>query len=437
MLDTLNLRRSLLILSDVLLLYFSLIVTVYFRLGEKFNLINLYAHLAPFSVLYFFWLIIFYIFGLYELNTLRVKKDFYAKIIGAIFAASVMGLSFFYLFPISEVTPKTNLFLNILIFAVLLVLWRSIFLALFASKFFSRIAIVGEQNQAQQLAEEINLRPYLGYKVVNLEKDKDLLSQIKEKRIDIILLPPDLVFDSELIKNLYSCLPARVKFLNWTKAYEIIANKIPVSLINHVWFLENLGEGEKIFYDELKRIFDIIFSGIIFAITLPLWLLIAALIKLEDGGPVIYSQKRIGKDGKPFMLFKFRSMRPEAEKTTGPLWAEAKDMRATKIGQLLRKTHIDELPQMINVLKGEISLVGPRPERPEFVSRLETEIPHYQLRHIIKPGFTGWAQIKFRYGRSVIDSQEKFQYDLYYLKNRSLLLDLGILLKTFQLFFKR
>lgn len=130
-------------------------------------------------------------------------------------------------------------------------------------------------------------------------------------------------------------------------------------------------------------------------------------------------------------------MRPEAEKTTGPLWAKEKDERATKIGEFLRKTHLDELPQMINVIKGNISLAGPRPERPEFVRQLEKEIPHYHLRHIIKPGFTGWAQIKFRYGRSVMDSQEKFQYDLYYLKNRSLFLDLGILLKTFQLFFKK
>ena len=130
-------------------------------------------------------------------------------------------------------------------------------------------------------------------------------------------------------------------------------------------------------------------------------------------------------------------MNVEAESKTGPVWAEKEDPRVTKAGKLLRRVHLDELPQMINVLKGDISLVGPRPERPEFVEKLEKEIPHYHVRHLIKPGFTGWAQIKFRYGRSVMDSQEKFQYDLYYLKNRSLILDLGILLKTLQLFLRK
>ena len=128
---------------------------------------------------------------------------------------------------------------------------------------------------------------------------------------------------------------------------------------------------------------------------------------------------------------------PGAEEKTGPVWAKEKDPRITKVGKFIREAHLDELPQMLNVLKGELSLVGPRPERPEFVEQLGKEIPHYHIRHLIRPGFTGWAQLKFRYGRSVMDSQEKFQYDLYYLKNRSFFLDIGILLKTFQLFFKK
>jgi len=130
-------------------------------------------------------------------------------------------------------------------------------------------------------------------------------------------------------------------------------------------------------------------------------------------------------------------MKEGAEKETGAVWAEKEDPRITKVGKILRRLHLDEIPQMINVLKGDISLVGPRPERPEFVEKLEKEVPHYHIRHLIKPGFTGWAQLKFRYARSIMDSFEKFQYDLYYLKNRSLFLDLRILLKTFQLFFRK
>lgn len=437
MLNTLNLKRLLLITSDIILLYISLLAAILFSYGKKFNWPTFIEHLVPFSILYFFWLAIFYIFGLYDLDIIRAKATFYTRILGGILTALAVGLIFFYLFPIFKLTPRTNLILEVLIFGPLLFFWREIFLALFSTRFLTRIAIIGQNPQTQELIKEIGARPYLGYEIVDFNLEQSPTEQIKNKKIDTLLVPADLVFDPKMIKNLYQCLPTGVKFLDWIRAYEIVTEKIPISFVSHVWFLENLGEREKIFYDRFKRIFDIFLAGVIFITTLPFWLLITLAIKLEDGGSILYSQKRIGKDGVPFFLYKFRSMKKDAENETGPVWASEQDQRATKIGKLLRKTHLDELPQMINVIKEEISLVGPRPERPEFVQQLEKEIPHYHLRHLIRPGFTGWAQIKFRYGRSVMDSREKFQYDLYYLKNRSLFLDLGILLKTFQLFFKR
>lgn len=211
-------------------------------------------------------------------------------------------------------------------------------------------------------------------------------------------------------------------------------DKILISSVNKFWVSEIFREGK---YDKIKRFIDVFLASIIILITFPFWLIIFLFIKLEDGGPAFYFQERIGKNKKSFLLIKFKSMKKEAEKETGPVWAEKKDLRVSKIGKILRRTHMDEIPQMINVLKGDISLVGPRPERPEFVAQLEKEIPYYNVRHLIKPGFTGWAQIKFRYARSVSDSLEKLQYDLYYFKNRSLFLDLRILLKTFKLFFKK
>jgi len=216
-----------------------------------------------------------------------------------------------------------------------------------------------------------------------------------------------------------------------------MTEKIQISSISENWLLENLKEKERGFYNKAKRIMDIILASLILLLTFPFWLFIALTIKFEDRGPVFYFQERVGKNKKTFLLIKFRSMKVGAEKETGPVWAKKEDSRVSKVGKILRITHLDELPQMINVLKGDISLVGPRPERPEFVAQLEKEIPYYHIRHLIKPGFTGWAQIKFRYARSVVDSLEKFQYDLYYLKNRSLILDLKILLKTLQLFFKK
>jgi len=426
-------------LGDITLLYVSLFGTIFFGFGGEFRWKWFFLHLYPFSILYFFWLIIFYIFGLYDLTALRLRVVIYPKILGAVSAGLGLGMVFFYLFPFFGIAPRTNLILNVLIFGVLFFIWRRIFYALFSSRLFNNVAILGkDQQKINDLTREIASRPYLGYKLAAVFNDgRNLLSKIREEKINTLIVTEDFETDFDLLENLYQCLEAKITFLEWSQAYELFCEKIPAAFLKKGWFLENLREGEKKFYDKLKRGLDLILAVPLLALTLPLWLLIIILIKLEDGGQIIYSQERIGKDGRLFFLFKFRSMKAGAEDKTGAVWAKREDPRVTKIGKLLRKAHLDELPQMINVIRGEISLVGPRPERPEFILELEKEIPHYRIRHLIKPGFTGWAQLKFRYGRTLMDAQEKFQYDLYYLKNRSLFLDLGILLKTFQLFFKK
>ena len=435
--NNLNLRQLLLFWGDITCLYLSLVGTVFFGFWGKFDWAWVSLHFLPFSIMYFFWLIIFYTFGLYDLKIIKFGSLFYTKIMGAILTCLGLGMIFFYLTPFFGITPKTNLVLNIIIFGILFLIWRKVFYALFSSHFLNRTVIIGEGPQTQELTKEIISRPYLGYKLIDLDTSQDLLPQIQEKKIDTLIIPNTLEANSGLTKKLYQCLPAHINFMDWAQAYETICNKIPVSFITHTWFLENLKEGKRNLYNKTKRAVDVISAIIILTLILPFWPLIALFIKLENKGSVIYRQERIGKDDKPFFLLKFRSMNPGAEKETGPVWAKKEDSRATKFGKILRRTHLDELPQMINVLKGEIGLVGPRPERPEFVEKLETEIPYYHIRHLIKPGFTGWAQIKFRYGRTIMDSHEKFQYDLYYLKNRNFFLDLGILLKTLQLFFKK
>ena len=448
-----NLRRWLLFWGDVFLLYVSLLLTVFFRSFWGVSWRTFSSHLLPFSIIYFFWLILFYIFGLYDLNLIKTKLLFYPRLLGALATGLGLGMIFFYLIPLFGITPKTNLILNVLIFGILLIFWHKFFYYKFSGYFLDKVAILGISAQTKELTQEILNRPYLGYGLVALIKTsakkppaglkiqildirKNLLAQIKKLGINTIIVPESLKSNVGISEKLYQCLSAKINFLDLEKVYERISQKVPLSFINQVWFLENLKEGEKGVYDKIKRIGDLILASLIILITSPLWLFFALFIKLEDKGPVLYRQKRIGKDGKIFSLIKFRSMKKGAEKEKA-VWAEKKDFRITKIGRFLRRTHLDELPQMFNILKGDISLVGPRPERPEFVKKLEKEIPHYHLRDLIKPGFTGWAQIKFRYGRSVMDSFEKFQYDLYYIKNRSLILDLGILLKTFQLFFKK
>ena len=178
-----------------------------------------------------------------------------------------------------------------------------------------------------------------------------------------------------------------------------------------------------------KRVIDLVIAAFILLLSLPLWPVIALAIKANSRGPIFYTQKRVGKNEMIFLLIKFRSMIDKAEKL-GPKWAEENDNRITSVGKFLRRLHLDELPQLLNVIKGEMSLVGPRPERPQFVTELKRAIPDFGLRHRIKPGITGWAQVNFPYAASLEDSRRKFKYDLYYLENRRLLLDINILWKT-------
>ena len=182
----------------------------------------------------------------------------------------------------------------------------------------------------------------------------------------------------------------------------------------------------------IKRLFDITAALVGLVLSLPLMVLAAIAVRLESPGPIFYRQPRLGQNGCVFILNKFRSMRQDAEKDTGPVWADQRDRRVTRVGGFLRRTRLDELPQLFNVLVGHMSFIGPRPERPEFVAELQKQIPFYMERLSVKPGITGWAQVKYEYGSSVEDAVEKLQYDLYYIKNLSLFLDLLILLNTIQ-----
>lgn len=212
--------------------------------------------------------------------------------------------------------------------------------------------------------------------------------------------------------------------------YERLFGKIWIDSLSSEWFVYTGGFKQSRVGVFLKRCFDIAFALLLFVLTAPFVLLIAIAIKLDSAGPALFRQVRVGLHGKTFVIYKFRSMRQDAEHHGGPVWAAERDHRITRVGQLLRKFRIDEIPQAINVLRGEMSWVGPRPERPYFVDRLAQEIPFYNLRHCVKPGITGWAQVKYRYGASVEDAIEKLQYDLYYTKHRSFVCDIVILLKT-------
>ncbi|MBR9705587.1 hypothetical protein GOV14_00990, partial [Candidatus Pacearchaeota archaeon] len=239
------------------------------------------------------------------------------------------------------------------------------------------------------------------------------------------------------IQLLYKMTLSGKTIISFDKFYESTTGKIPVSLVSETWFLENLMELNKQDFEKFKRILDVLFGLIIFVIFILALPFVAFAIKITDKGPIFYRQKRMGKNGKIFDLIKFRSMIIDAEKEkSGWSKPEEKDARITFVGRILRKIRIDEIPQVWNILQGNMSFVGPRPERPNFVQELTKIVPHYSMRHLVKPGLTGWSQINFG-DASARDAQKKLQYDLYYIKNRSLLLDIIILLKTIMVILSR
>ena len=232
------------------------------------------------------------------------------------------------------------------------------------------------------------------------------------------------------LRELLDCKLAGIRVLDISTYFERTLGQIRIDFVNAGWLIFGDGFSQGWLRSIVKRMFDLLCSSLLIVLASPLMLVAAIAIKLDSAGPVFYRQQRVGAHNKVFQVTKFRSMRTDAEKDGKPRWAAAQDDRITRVGQLIRRLRIDELPQLFNVLAGSMSLVGPRPERPFFVEQLVVEIPYYAVRHSIKPGVTGWAQVRYQYGSTVEDSQEKLQYDLYYVKNHSLLLDVLILFQT-------
>ena len=300
-----------------------------------------------------------------------------------------------------------------------------------------RIMFIGENDYTKDLLESIKndeqYRFIEHYKNVQ-KKDYgyDILKICDLKKINIIVdFTENLLINPKIVDKLLKNKLKGLQYYNYLEFYEMYENKLPVSHLSPKWFLENTGF--EIYHNNFnlkaKRILDIIFALLIGVCVIPIMIIAAIIIKLESKGPIFFIQERIGEGNKPFKIVKFRSMTTDAEKD-GPKWATKNDNRVTKFGKFMRLTRVDELPQLWNVLKGEMSFVGPRPEREFFIKQLEKEIMYYNLRHTVKPGLTGWAQVMYPYGASVEDAYRKLQYDLYYIKNHDILFDMKILLKT-------
>ncbi|MCL5733949.1 MAG: exopolysaccharide biosynthesis polyprenyl glycosylphosphotransferase [Patescibacteria group bacterium] len=436
-----KIRFWLLLLGDILMLYISLIAALFVRYDINFYDELIRYHLIPFSIIFAVWIIIFYIAGLYNPVKLRNNREFLKILFFSMAVNAFLSVSFFYLIPSFHIAPKTNLFLFIIIFSIIEFLWRRFYnIYSVPGEAFYKIALLGDSQTTQEINSFIKSNPQLGYEIkVWLKeglKDKEIkrIHQIIiENNINLIVIPFHLKKDEEGASIFYELLGMGIEVWDLPKLYEEIFQKLPLAELEESWFLENLS-GRIKFYDNLKRGFEFILSLVLLIVLLPLEILIALIIKITSRGPIIYRQKRVGELDQEFYLYKFRTMAENAE-ADGPQWAQKNDKRITLFGKVLRYSHLDELPQLINIIKGEVSFVGPRPERPEFVTELEKKVPYYRIRHLVKPGITGWAQVNYRYGASVADSEEKLRFDLFYLKNRSLFLDMIIILRTLKFFF--
>jgi exopolysaccharide biosynthesis polyprenyl glycosylphosphotransferase len=384
-------------------------------------------HKTSIITLSIIWLIVLYVYNLYDAQFIKATLRSFRNIFLAIITCLGIGFILFYLVPF-PVAPKTNLVISVGLFAFFLILWRSLYSHIVAHNFKKRVAIVGDTPETRRLIEVLQNQSHLGYIVFGpYVSVKDSLVSCPDSEM--------IIYDGTLASDdLRQVVESDTNIINVREAYKEIFHLIPVTLIDDAFAVRMIEKNDNTLYKLTSRIISIIFALVILIVTLPITLVFVLLIYLYDRGPIFFNHARVGYRGKVFQIFKLRSMIIDAEKA-GAVWAENKDPRITPIGRIIRKTHIDEIPQMLNVLRGDITLVGPRPERPEFVDKLTKEIPYYYLRHSIRPGFTGWAQIKFRYARSVMDSQEKFEYDLYYIKNRNFVLDIGIIAKTIQIIF--
>jgi sugar transferase (PEP-CTERM system associated) len=436
-------------ISESFIIFLTALLVVAIRFGFRESAVTAYDPIFIKTIaMTLTYTIVFYYFDLYRPDLYPPGRQMIMKLAQAITVATIALFSIYYLFP-SLKTGRGILLGNTLVLPLALLIWRTIF-----SRWLKvdlpekRILIIGSGELATKIGAEIYKRIEHGLRLVGfIDDNPDMMGQsivnpgviggygdiariANSEGVDrIIVALPDR--RSRLpMSALLGCKLRGITIEEGETFHERMTGKIPLDQLKPSWVV--FSEGFKTLKSRkiLKRIFDLVFSILLLICFVPIFLITALLIKLDSKGPVIFKQTRVGEHEREFKIYKFRSMRQDAETKTGPVWAETEDDRVTRVGKVIRKLRIDEIPQLINVVKGDMSFVGPRPERPYFVEKLKKVIPYYEIRTVIKPGVSGWAQIKYPYGSTYQDAQEKLQYDIYYIKNMSPLLDLIISLWT-------
>jgi sugar transferase (PEP-CTERM system associated) len=445
----LALRKLGAIFAETLLLIGCVLGAYYIRLHESPFSPNesRYIFLKAILVAAIFQLFL-HLNDIYEFRKVRPSREYVVRICQAL-AMATLALCVIY-FGVPDLMLGRGVFGISLVFSCFfLVVWHTILGIYFRSRTpHTNLLVLGTGNLACEAVREILRHPELGIKVVGFVDDNPKLvgvSIVNPKVVGIYEDLPRLVEKHHVdrivvglqdrrgklpIKDLLDFKTRGVAIEEATTFYERVAGKIPIENLKPSWMVFNTGFNVSRRVRVEKRILSILVSALLLLLFAPILLLLALLIKLDSKGPVLYRQERVGQDGRTFTLFKFRSMFENAESETGPVWSSEGDSRVTRVGRFMRQLRLDEVPQLLNVLRGDMSMVGPRPERPHFVQQLAETIPYYPLRHVIKPGITGWAQINYGYANSMEHTVEKLQYDLFYIKNMSWVLDALIIFET-------
>jgi len=449
-------RRTLLLIGDLLVALASLGISLYYwGTSERFMGFSL-EFLQKRTPAWFYFLPFIWLVLMVELYDVHRASD-WGQTLRGVLAAAIIGsmlylaLYFYYVDPDRSLLPRRGVASFLATVSVLTLVWRRMYLKIFtAPQFMRRVYLVGGGKSGQNLLKvmnELKVKPLVlagiidddhqklgtiidGYQVVG--SSEQLIQLVQENNISDIIVAITGEMRGGMFQALLDAQELGVEIIRMPTVYEELLGRVPILMLEANWILRSFVDELRVsgFYLLIKRLLDIL-GGLVGTLAMVILLPIITLATLiDDGFPLFYSQTRCGKGGQPYKIIKFRTMRRDAEPDGQPRWAREDDERATRVGKLLRRTHLDELPQFLNVLRGEMSLVGPRAERPELVEYFQRHIPFYRSRLLVKPGITGWAQVNFGYASSIDETIVKLEYDLYYIKHRSLMMDFIILLRT-------
>lgn len=421
-----------LLLGDALFLVGALFIAVLVRQWGIPSLEELSALFVPFLFLFSVWILVFFISDLYGKQAFLFESRLPGVLWRAQIANSLFAVLFFYLLSSLGVTPKTILFLVIVTSSIFMYVWRVYIFRWLAGGRGETILLVDNSPLSQIVL--LGLRSRLPHaRITLISPTNKLVETVFSHKASVVAMSLSGTQEGSVPPS--ELLFANIRFVDVADLYEELFGRIPEEVLDEAWVLRSLSENKKNFYEFFKRCIDIVLASVGALLSLPLYPFVALLIKLEDGGSVFIKQIRVGRGDSHIVIWKFRTMHTNDE---GKWLNKEGDKRVTKVGTFLRKSRIDELPQLWNVLGGSLSLIGPRPELPRLVSVYEKEIPYYRLRHLVVPGLSGWAQIHHESPpHSIIETREKLTYDLYYIKHRSLFLDATIILQTIRILLSR